>query len=92
MSKCLRCGAGSEWIQGKAPKPQPHAGRVLKEARLANGFGMRQFAQHLGMLPSRISEIETTGDATPEEWQEIVESLMRRRYERQREAQGRFER
>jgi len=23
MSKCLRCGAGSEWIQGRVPKEPP---------------------------------------------------------------------
>jgi transcriptional regulator with XRE-family HTH domain len=50
-------------------------GRILKPARLMAGKGMRQFAQEIGLLPSRISEIETGSAPTAAELKLMADAL-----------------
>lgn len=35
MAKCLRCGAGNEWIQGKVPLAHPRFRKLTKAKRNA---------------------------------------------------------
>jgi len=55
-AKCLRCGAGSEWIKGKVPNEQPKssfAGSVntwLDKELGQIGIYMRQSGEHKNMV------------------------------------------
>jgi hypothetical protein len=48
---------------------------ITKTARLIGGRGLRKFATSIGLLPSRLSEIESSGIATAEEWKAIHAGL-----------------
>ena len=58
-------------------------GEVFRQGRIACGVGLREFAEQIEMKPSRISEIQTTGVATFEEWMDIAANMRIAREKRQ---------
>lgn len=53
-------------------------GAMLREERERNGFGLRQFAEIIGVKPSNLSDIETNKKLpyfTPEQHEEILNHL-----------------
>lgn len=54
-------------------------GEIIRQARLGSYCGLRELAKQLGMLPSRLSEIEREGNASADELELLANELRKSR-------------
>ncbi len=70
MSKCLRCGAGSEWLQGNPPRSSESEHIAELEARLEIESRLKREARdEQYQLELKVSELEAELAKYKIEWQ-----------------------
>jgi len=67
MSKCLRCGAGPEWLQGKIPDEQPITAALAaeREKREAWETAYKQAFDAGQQLREQLADVKEIIKATP---------------------------